>query len=105
MPDSGSGAVEFVFRVEDEQYFKRLHQFGVRFEVALVEVVEHVEEVLHITGVLMGFVVFAANSVAVRIGCDCGDTSQQAVDLLIADMLVLVHTLTHQRWVLLWVEG
>jgi hypothetical protein len=76
MPDGGSGAVEFMLGMQNEEHLERVDQFGVRFEVGLVESIQHVEETLDVAGVLWGIVVLSADSVAEGVGGDCRHTAQ-----------------------------
>jgi hypothetical protein len=66
----------------------------VRFELLLIESIQHVEEILNIAQFLTRQVVFSTNSVSVRIGSDCGDDSKQSVDLFVSECFVLVDVLT-----------
>ena len=76
MPDGGSGAVEFMLSMQNEEHLERVDQFGVRFEVGLVEFIQHIEETLDVAGVLWGIVVLSADSVAEGVGGDCRHTAQ-----------------------------
>ena len=48
MPDEGGRAVHFVFCVENEKNIKSFDEFRVRFELLLIESIQHVEEILNI---------------------------------------------------------
>lgn len=103
--DGSSGAVELVFSMQDEEDFECTDEFGMGLEVALVELVKHVEEVLDVAGVLMGLVVLATDPVTVGVGSDGGYTTKETVNLLIPHLLVLVDALANEGGVLLGVEG
>lgn len=64
VPYEGSGAIQLVLSVQDEQDFQGLHQLGMRLILLLVQSIEHVEEVLDVAHVLGGHVVFSTDSVS-----------------------------------------
>ena len=70
MSDGGSGTVEFVFGVKNEQNLKGADQFGVGFEVPFVQLIEHKQEILDISSILVRFVILATDPVTVGIGSD-----------------------------------
>ncbi len=94
-----------MFGVQDEEDLECADQFGVGFEVSFVELVEHEEEVLDVACVFVGFVVLPTDPVAVGIGSDRGDAAQQAINLLISHLFILVHGLTDKGGVLFGMES
>lgn len=91
--------------VEDEENFECLHELRMRLELSLIELIKHEEEVLNVSCVFMGFIIFSSDSVAVGVGSDGRHTSEQAINLLVSDLLVLVDSLADKRRVLLGMEG
>lgn len=59
----------------------------------LVEFVQHVEEVLDIADILSRYVVLSAYSMSIGIGSQCGDITQNTINLLIPDLFVFVYGL------------
>lgn len=91
--------------VEDEENFKCFHEFGMRLELSLIELIKHEEEVLNVSCVLMRFIIFSSDPVAVGIGSDSRHTSKQTVNLFVSDLLILVDSLANKRRVLFGMEG
>lgn len=94
-----------MFSVEDEENLKCFHEFGMRLELSFIELIKHEEEVLNISCVLMRFIIFSSDPVAVGIGSDRRHSSKQTVNLFVSDLLVLVDSLANKRGVLLGMQG
>mmetsp|Transcript_13251 Transcript_13251/g.32525 ORF Transcript_13251/g.32525 Transcript_13251/m.32525 type:complete len:261 (-) Transcript_13251:335-1117(-) len=91
----GSGAVLLVVGVEDEEDLKRSDEFWVWAIVRIVELVHHVQETLRVPHALRGGIDKGApNTVTVGAGGDRYDRAEDAVDLLVAELTVLVHSLS-----------
>lgn len=76
MSDSGSRAVQFVFRVENEENVESADELRVREILVLVELVEHEEEVLNVVEFRVRLVVCTSNTVAIAIRSDCRDVAE-----------------------------
>ena len=105
MSDSGSGTVELVFGVKNEQNLKGADQFGVGLEVPFVQLIEHKQEILDISSILVRFVILATDPVTVGIGSDGRHPTQQAINLFIPHFFILVHCLADKRRVLFGVKS
>ena len=66
--DCCSGAVKFVFGMQNEQNLKGTHKFGMWLELLFVQLIEHVQKVLNVTQLLRWKVKVSADSVSIRVG-------------------------------------
>ena len=71
MSDGSSGAVEFMLSMENKEYLECPHKLRVWLVVLVSHVlVHHVEEVLHVSKVLIWLVDWQTDSVSVAGRCD-----------------------------------
>lgn len=103
---TGGTAVELVVGVEDKEDIKGLGESGVRTVVGVAELVKHVEEVLGVGELVCGGVnVRTTDTVTISKGRNSGHGSNDTMDLLVSDALVLVEVLSVESRVGLGVEG
>ena len=93
-----SGAVLLVVGVQNEEHIQRLGQHRVRFVIALIHIIEHVNEVGRVAQLVVGVVVRAANAMTVGKRRHGGQLAQDAPDVLKAQLFVV-------DLLGVWVEG
>jgi hypothetical protein len=76
-----------------------------RFIVSLIQFIEHVKEILHISSTLRRFVIFSTYSVTIGIGSYRWYSTQKSENLFVSNFLIFVNPLANQTWVLLRVKS
>ena len=95
MTNGGSGAVQLVLSVQDEKNLNSTDDLGLHAEILVLWVlVHHVKEVLNVAKVVLGWVDFLAVGVTVASGSNCGGTAENADDMFIADLALVVDITT-----------
>ena len=73
------------------------------FEFFLIELVKHVQKVFDVSQFFRGEIEVSSDSVSVRVGGNCGDVTEDFVDLFVSDFFVFVDSFPDKTWILLWV--
>lgn len=79
-----------MFSMQDKENFQGFDKFGVRFEVALIQMVEHVKEVFNVAEILGWHVVLSTDSVSVGISSYSWNQTQKPIDLFVSGENVFV---------------
>lgn len=72
--------------------------------VAFIKFVHHVQEILDISQVFSWLVILSSDPVSVGVGSNCRDVPHNAINLLIANLDVLVDGFSNKGWILLRVD-
>lgn len=83
------GTVHLVLRVDNEQLFQRTDHFRMRLVVGFAHGIQHVKKVFHVPHVVSGCVKVAADTVSVAVGRNGGGLTQDPLDLLVGQWLVV----------------
>ena len=105
MSHSSSRAVEFVLSVKDKEDIQSASDLWVWFVFRLIESIEHIKEVFNISKVFLWLIVASSNTMSVGIGCEGWDITEQSVNLLVSDFLVIINFLSSESRVCLGMQS